>query len=193
MQIYYSYKWPLTLFMYESQLGCCWEQRLSTTALVCWRFLSSSLVVRLNALFPQHTGQPWYFASSLQRVNLIKYFMQDLYVFDYPVCPCAYRDLPSWPGRTTWTNSAVDALIHAASLLRSLSPCRSLLCPLASINVMVYQWWSTLSRGRTPLLIWLLLMGENTINKFNYPWPISSGGDTRLLFMSSLKYEYEEI
>lgn len=36
---------------------------------------------------------------------------------------------------------------------RALSPRRSLLCPLGSINVMVHQWWSTLSRGRTPLLI----------------------------------------
>lgn len=32
-----------------------------------------------------------------------------------------------------------------------------------------------LSQGRTPRLIGLFLMGETTINKFNYLWPISNG------------------
>ncbi len=65
----------------------------------------------------------------------------------------------------------------------ALSPRRSLLCPLTSINVMVHQWWRTLSQGRTPLLIWLLLMGENTINKFNYLWPISNSGDRIIIII----------
>lgn len=96
------------------------------------------------------------------------------------------------PGRTNSTHRLpLIWCTHPYKLPPSLS--RSLLCPLTSINVMVHQRWRTLSRGCTPLLIWLLLMGENTINKFNYPWPISSGGDMRLLFMSSLTYEYEEV
>lgn len=113
------------------------------------------------------------------------------------LAPVQIQALSSWPGRPRGTNAALpppcDALIHAASPLRSLFCRRSPLCPLASINVMVHQWRRTLSQGRTPLLIWLLLMGENTINKFNYLWPISNGGDIGLLIMSSLKYEYEEI
>lgn len=86
-----------------------------------------------------------------------------------------------------------DALIHTASLLCSLSPRRSQLCPLTSINVMVHQWWRTLSRGRTPLLIWLLLMGENTINKFNYPWPISNGGDRIIIHVISEVWIWREL
>ena len=142
--------------------------------------------------------KPWYFAGSLWGVRLSKYFMQGVFVFDYPACACSYTSPPvlAWKNKEDKLSPpCAMRCTHPCGLRPSLSLLcrRSLLCPLASINVMVHQWCRTLSQGRTPLLIWLLLMGENTINKFNYPWPISNGGDTGLLFMSSLKYEYEEI
>lgn len=95
------------------------------------------------------------------------------------------QTLPSLP-------HTCDALIHAAPSF-TLSPRRSPLCPLTSINVMVHQWWRTLSQGRTPLLIWLLLMGENMINKFNYPWPISNGGDRIIIHVISEVWIWREL
>lgn len=145
-----------------------------------------------------HTGQLWCFAGSLWRVNLTKYFMQGVFVFDDQACSGAWAALSSWPGRTRRTNYALPSPLirctHPCSLPPSLShPVALLLCPLTSINVMVHQWWRTLSRGRTPLLIWLLLMGENTINKFNYPWPISNGGDRIIIHVISEVWIWREI
>lgn len=112
--------------------------------------------------------------------------MQGVFVFDYPACSCrlslvcqSKQDKLSPPFATHLMHSSMQPPFIAHS------PLRSPLCPLTSINVMVHQWWRTLSRGRTPLLIWLLLMGENTINKFNYPWPISNGGDRIIIHVIS--------
>lgn len=128
--------------------------------------------------------------KELVQVNIL---CKAVFAFHYPACP----PILAWKNNENELRLVFcllfDAFIHAASLIYSLRPCRSSLCPLTSINVMVLQWWRTLSLGCTPLLIWLLLMGENMINKLNYPWPISNGWDTGLIFMSSLKYEYEEI
>lgn len=128
--------------------------------------------------------------KELVQVNIL---CKEVFAFHYPACP----PILAWENSENELRPAFchlfNAFIHAASLLYSLPPCRSLLCPLTSINVMVHQRWRTLSFACTPLLIWLLLMGENMINKLNYPWPISNGWDTGLLFMSSAKNEYEEI
>lgn len=151
------------------------------------RFIQTALLPQLSAFDSLHA----LLGDCKELVQNI--LCKRVFVFDYLACP----PILAWENNENELWSPVchsfDALIHVASLLYSLPSCHSLLCPLSSINVMVHQWWRTLSQGCTPVLIWLLLMGENMINKFNYPWPISNGWDTGLLFMSSMKYEYEEI
>lgn len=148
----------------------------------------------MHKLFPQS----WCSAGSWSGVSSLSKFLMQFVCF--LIQPGPVQTQPSCPGLQKQGGQTPSSLYHAkhssmppASFVLSSAIALALLCPLASINVMVHQWWTTLSQGRTPLLIWLLLMGENTINKFNYPWPISNGGDMGLLFMSSLKYEYEEI